>query len=70
MSDGVWDLENPSYIELPKLVPENPLPVRDILLVRNKLWVTTGSFLTLLDPDILTSQVNNYNISLSLYGHH
>ena len=57
MSGGVWDMETPSYVQLPKLVPEDPLPVRDIKLIRKKIWVTTGSFLTLLDPDLLTSQV-------------
>ena len=58
ISGGVWDIDNPTHVELPKLIPENPLPVRDIQLIRKKLWVTTGSFLTLLDPDMLTSQVS------------
>lgn len=57
----VWDIQYPTYIDLPKLIPENPLPVRDIRLIRGKIWVSTGSFLTLLDPDTLISQVNSIN---------
>ena len=56
-SGDIWDLENPSFIELPRLNPEKLLPVRDVALVKKKIWVTTGSFVTFLDEDTLISQV-------------
>ena len=55
--DGSWDIDNHTDIDLPLLNPEKPQPVYSVELVGNKLWVTTGSFISLLNAETLEREV-------------
>lgn len=59
-SGGSWDLDNHTSVELPLLNPDKMQPVYSVEMVNNKIWVTTGSFISLLNAETLEREVRDY----------
>ena len=54
---GSWDMDNPVIVDL--MLPDTP-PVLCAILVNGVIWVSAGSFITLLDSDTFTKNVSYY----------